>query len=206
MHMEHADYSVGLVQQWAGELTKEYDRQTTTRQWYDDIIRQSVDIGEVESDNVAIRYYLTHLRKKNKMMSVMGTVRSCKFMNGYPDDPDRNRPDLILSVHGIKEGDILNIGSMEYDILGPGPDFTFLHPFNQNASPYSPGSVSSRKNPNASSQISFRAIWIMDNETREKCMRHSDKSYKVAYSNNNTVSFCIYRGQHIPWEYRNFTF
>ena len=89
-----------LVQQWAGEITKECDTGGNTKEWYDELTQRCVDIGEVKSNEHATKQYLW-LSQPN-LLGVIGTVRSSKFMNGYPSDPDKNRPDLILSIHGIK--------------------------------------------------------------------------------------------------------
>jgi hypothetical protein len=200
---------VEVMQKWAKELTKDCDHPTLTKDFYDNIIKHSVDIGVVKSDQDAIKYYLTHLKEsKPEVLGVIGTVYSCNFMNGGIHDPDRNRPDLILSVHGLSPGDVLKIGSFEYnDILGTKKDFVFFHPFNQCGSPYSPGSILQNESITTPRDIYFRGLWIMDSKLREKCGTYSDKTYKITYSlNAKAPAFCIYRGQHILWEAKNYIF
>ena len=95
---------------------------------------------------------------------------------------------------------------MQCDMLGDGPDFTFLQPYNQCGSPYSPGSVSRDEKVNTDSPIFIRALWIMDLPTYEKCLHHSSKTQKIIYDKDGKHPFCIYRSQHVPWEYRNCIF
>jgi len=95
---------------------------------------------------------------------------------------------------------------MKFDMLGDGPDFTFLQPYNQCGSPYSPGSVSQEGKVGTDSPIFIRALWSMDISIYKKCLHHSSKTQKIIYDKDGKHSFFIYRGQQLPWEYRHFIF
>jgi hypothetical protein len=191
-----------LVQNWAADLTKEYHQEGNSKEWYDDIVKKCVDVGDVKTDIQTCDFYLKQLHRRDDIVGVIGTLHSHKFMNGYSDDPDKAQPDLILSIHGLRPGDSLKIGSPNYDLFGEDSNFSFLQPFNQSASPYSPGVVVTKHHP--LTDITLRAVWIWDEPTRKQLLYHSSKTQKIIYNGNR--AFCIYRGQHIPWEYRNFIF
>ena len=191
-----------LFQKWAGKQCSMYDTEGNPKEWYDNVVQHCVDIGNVETDHQSLDYYVkNNLHRNSNIFGIIGTIKSSKFMNGYPSDPDKNRPDLILSIHGITPGDILEIGTPQYDLLGEGPDFTFLQPFNQCGSPYSPGRVITTH-----SSISIRCVWILDHSVFKKCLHHSSKTQKIMYDKDGKHPFCIYRGVHIPWECRHFNF
>jgi hypothetical protein len=199
------------IKKWA-EDTVGHVEESNSKEWYLGIAQHCVVIpstsSQITSDFDCFTHYFKNIKPHNKScVGVIGTVQSSKFITGFPNTPTRLQPDLVLSLHGLTPGDVLNInGHSQYDMLGTGPDFTFLQPFNVCASLYSDVSIMKKDTLDLSPGVSFRALWIMKSTVRDKAMRHSSKLVKVTYDAQEVYPFCIYSGTHIPWEARHVLF
>lgn len=134
---------------------------------YNAIIEKSEDVGEVNSYSELWKH-LYRVSCEAKSIGVIATVKSTTFFKP-------TRPELVLSIHGLKPGDRL---AQQYysdvclfDIFENQTDFTLVEPLNMASFCYGHPpfiySVSTCNGESNTENISYKGLWVCSSVVRD---------------------------------------
>lgn len=173
------------------EIIKHLKTLTSPIDLYNAIIEKSEDVGEVNSYS-ELYNHLYRVSCEAKSIGVIATVKSTTFFKP-------TRPELVLSIHGLKPGDRL---AQQYysdvclfDIFENQTDFTLVEPLNMASFQF--GHPPFIYSVNNAENISYKGLWVCPRVVREMIAFINkdvvyDKHKKYIFRIGGGVHGCLY--------------